>query len=191
VARKRDYKAEYQKRIDRGLSQGLSRSQSRGHGKPKGTKSAEKADSFVYDPRLELGVKAMRKGDSLTKAAKGLHVAPERLRGYIRQAGVAERKSGRWFISNDPRSRIVPIFSSGKFQKITVSFEASQKAGAYMSAVNVFLSSNDTSALDPFRGESIVDVKGKRYFLETRPNVLYRLNASESQSYEEIYRIVA
>ena len=191
MARKRDYKAEYQKRIERGISQGLSRSEARGHGRTKGVKGAEKVATFIYDPRLERGVKAMRKGDSLTKAATDLHVAPERLRACIRQAGVAEKKSGRWFISNDPRSRIVPIFSSGKFQTITVSFEASQKAGAYMSAVNVFLSSNDTSALDPFRGESVVDVKGKRYFLETRPNVLYRLNASESQSYEEIYRIVA
>ncbi len=97
MARKRDYKAEYQKRIERGLSKGLSSSESRGHGKPKGVKGTEKAATFVYDPRLELGVKAMRKGDSLTKAAKDLHVAPERLRAYIRQAGVAERKSGRWF----------------------------------------------------------------------------------------------
>jgi hypothetical protein len=191
VARKRDYKAEYQKRIERGLSQGLSRSESRGHGKPKGGKGAEKAATFVYDPRLELGVKAMRKGDSLTKAAKDLHVAPERLRTYVRLARVAERKSGRWFISDDRRSRIVPIYSSGKFHKVTVSFQASQKAGAYMSAVKAFLSSNDTSALDSFRGESVVDLKGKRYFLETRPNVLYRLDASGSQSYEEIYRIVA
>ena len=66
-----------QKRIERGLSKGLSRSESRGHGKPKGVMGVEKATSFVYDPRLELGVKAMRKGDSLTKAAKDLNVAPQ------------------------------------------------------------------------------------------------------------------
>lgn len=190
MARKRDYKAEYQKRIERGLSKGFSRSESRGHGKPKGVKGAEKTTSFVYDPRLELGVKAMRKGDSLTKAAKDLNVAPERLRAYIRQADVGEKKSGRWFISKDLRSRVVPIFSAGKYQEITVGFEASQKAGAYMSAVNQFLSTNDKSVLDPFRGDSLVDVQRKRHFYETRPNVLYRLNETEFDSYEGVYRIV-
>lgn len=191
MAKKRDYKAEYQKRIERGLTKGISRSEARGHSKPISSPSAGKAPTFIYNRQLEEGVKAMRKGDSLTKAAKELHIAPERLRAYIKQAGVAERKSGRWFISNDPRFRVVPIFSAGKYKEITVSFEASQKAGAYMSAVKQFLSSNDKSFLNPFKGESIVDVNGTRYFLETRPNVLYRETETEHESYENVYKIVA
>lgn len=191
MAKKRDYKAEYQKRIERGLAKGISRSEARGHSKPKSLTSASKAKGFTYDRQLEEGVKAMRKGDSLTKAAKELHVAPERLRAYINQAGVAERKSGRWFISKDPRFRVVPIFTSNKSKEITVSFEASRKTGSYMSAVSRFLSTNDKSVLDPFKGESVVDVNGNRYFFETNPNKLYRLSATDHESYEDIYKIVA
>jgi hypothetical protein len=190
MAQKRDYKAEYQKRIARGLAKGQTRSEARGHGKPKASTSKSGAETSTYDRRLEEGVKAMRKGDSLTKAAKSINVAPERLRAYVKRADVGEKKSGRWFISKDSRSRVVPIFSAGKYQEITVGFEASQKAGAYMSAVNQFLSTNDKSVLDPFRGDSLVDVQRKRHFFETRPNVLYRLNETEFDSYEGVYRIV-
>jgi hypothetical protein len=34
-------------------------------------------------------------------------------------------------------------------------------------------------------------VKGKRHIFETRPNVLYRLSASQTEPFEEVYRIVA
>src|SRR5262249_42044369 len=155
----RDYKAEYQKRIARGLAMGQSRSEARGHGKPKASSVKSRIEKPTYDRRLEEGVKAMRKGDSLTKAARSIQVAPERLRAYIKQADVGEKKSGRWFISKDSRSRVVPIFSAGKYQEVTVGLEASQKAGAYMSVVNQFLSTNDKSVLDPFRGDSLVDVQ--------------------------------
>lgn len=191
MAGKRDYKAEYQKRIARGLAKGQSRSEARGHSKPKASTGKSTTGTSTYDRQLEEGVKAMRKGDSLTKAAKSINVAPERLRAYIKQADVGKKKSGRWIISKDSRSRVVPIFSGGKYLEIILSFEASQKAGAYMSAVNQFLRTNDKSALDPFRGDSLVDVKRKRYFFETRPNVLYRLNETEFDTYEEVYRIVA
>jgi hypothetical protein len=188
---KRDYKAEYKRRIQRGLIQGLSLSEARGHGKPRSSGAEQKTEAFKFDRQLEEGLKTMRGGKSLSKAAKSIHVAPERLRNYIEQAGVAEKKSGRWRIGDDSRKFDVLIHSKGKTVKIIVRYKESQKAGAYMSAVGNFLTSNDPSKLEPFVGEYLIDLKGKKHLLETRPNVLYRLTAAQNETFEEAYRIAA
>src|SRR5262249_44931789 len=150
MPKKRDYKAEYQRRIQRGQAKGLSRSEARGHGKPRSGGAGPKEEAFTYNRQLEEGLKTMREGKSLSQAAKSIHVAPERLRSYVEQAGVAEKKSGRWKIVRDSRQRVVTIFSKGKSLEITVNFLESQKVGAYSSAVGNFLSTNDPSALEPF-----------------------------------------
>jgi hypothetical protein len=181
--KKRDYKVEYQKRIERGLAKGLSKSQARGHGEIKPIK---------YDRRLEEGVKEIRKGKSLTYAAKSIRAAPETLRKYLNQSGIAKKEKGRFHIGKDQRLREMRIFSQGRDQTITVKgYEAAAEIGSYMSAVNQFLATNDPSVLEPFKGQFIRDSKGKNYIFETRPNVLYRLNASSTESFEEVYRIVA
>src|SRR5262245_54747571 len=106
MAKKRDYKAEYKRRIERGQAKGLSRSEARGHGKPRSSGARQKAETFKFDRRLEEGLKTMRGGKSLWQAAKSINVAPERLQGYVEQAGVAEKKSGRWRIVRDSRRRV-------------------------------------------------------------------------------------
>jgi hypothetical protein len=180
---KRDYKAEYQSRIAKGLARGLSRSEARGHAQPK---------AFVYNKRLEEGLKAVRKGDSLTKAARTIRAAPETLRKYIKQTGVATQRAKHIHIGSDSRIREIQFFSGGREFTLRVQgYNVAAKIGSYMSAVKQFLATNDTSFLEPFAGNSIVDVKGKRYPFETRPNVLYRLTASSTDSFEEVYKIVA
>jgi hypothetical protein len=183
MTKKRDYKAEYQKRIEQGLAKGLSKSQARGHGKVKPVK---------YDRRLEEGVKEIRKGKSLTRAAKSIHAAPETLRKYLNQSGIAKKEKGKFRIGKDQRLREMIIFSGGREHTITIKgYEVSAEIGNYMSAVNQFLSTNDPSVLEPFKNQFIHDSKGKKYIFETRPNVLYRLNQSSTDSFEEVYRIVA
>jgi hypothetical protein len=127
----------------------------------------------------------------LQKAARSAHVAPERLRAYLDEAARVERVKGRLVIRDDMRHRRVPIFSQGKEIEIEVAgYDEARLAGQYMSEVGWFLSTNDVSLLAPFRGRSVQDVGGKRYLLETRPNVLYRLNLDSTESYEQIYRII-
>ncbi len=192
MARKRDYKAEYRRRVERGLAQGYTRSQARGHpGKGQRYLSGEKVTPH-YDRKLESGLKAMRSGKSLTAAARSAHVAPERLRDYAGQTGVARKERGRWMVTRDNRPREMPIYSGGKQLKITVAgYEQAALVGRYMAAVKEFLATNDRTNLDPFVGETVTDVNGRPYVFETRPNALYRLDASGGEPFEEVYKIVA
>lgn len=193
MKRRRDYRAEYARRLARGLAQGLSRSQARGHPKPKeSTASTKRTESKkVYDPRLEQGLKQMRDGANLTQAARSIGVSRERLRRYLAQTGIVRRKGRGWVFRKDTRQRELLVYSRGRAFAITVvDYEAAAAIGRYMAAVGQFLESNDPVHLEPFIGENVRDVAGKTYLLETRPNVLYRLADSHTQSFEEVYRIV-
>jgi hypothetical protein len=141
---------------------------------------------------LESGLKEIRSGKRLSKAAQHIAVAPERLRHYINQTGVAKKRGHLWTIGADRRKREMPIFSSGQIQTITVkNYKDAARVGKYMGAVSKFLQTNDESVIETFVGDSVIDVKGKRHVFETRPNVLYRLSASQTETFEEVYRIVA
>lgn len=132
----------------------------------------------------------MRSGQSLASSARTLNVNPERLKNYIIGQGVGHKQSGRWHIGEDNRIREMRIYSSN--QKVVVKikgYDNSRLAGEYMNAVRQYLSSGDTTYLDPFRGGSVTDVNGKRHVFETRPNVIYRLSFSGAESFEDIYRI--
>lgn len=62
--------------------------------------------------------------------------------------------------------------------------------GEHLSAVGRFLETNDIEFLRPFEGLAVRDAKGKAHPLETDPNALYRLAASGSELFHEIYRLV-
>ncbi len=192
MAARRDYRAEYQRRIERGLTRGLSRSQARGHTRPGEAPISRRGAMPAYDPRLEAGLKLIRAGTPLTRAAPVIGVSQERLRRYVTQTGVVEKQGGRWTVVRDNRVRVMPIFSAGRSITVTIAgYEQSALAGRYLAAVRAFRDSNDPSYLEPFVGEFVTDVRGKRHVFETRPNVLYRLAAGRGESFEQIYRIVA
>ena len=189
----RNHKAEYQRRIARGQSRGLSRSQARGHPRVKERPvSAKKArQNQKYDVQLEQGLKLMRGGSNLTKAARSIRVSRERLRRYIAQTGVVRRKGNRWIFRTDKRRRRLLIISGGHEFPITVTgYEVSSKIGTHRDAVGRFLDTNDPAHLKPFVGEVVQDIDGKSYLLETRPNVLYRIASGGIQSFEQIYQII-
>ncbi|MGI8405376.1 MAG: hypothetical protein ACR2OE_11540 [Thermomicrobiales bacterium] len=91
MARPRDYQQEYQRRIARGLAGGLSRSQARGHPGSGEAPASRRTSTPAYDPRLEAGIKLMRAGTPLTRAAPAIGVSRERLRRYAVGTGVVEK----------------------------------------------------------------------------------------------------
>jgi hypothetical protein len=193
MARNRDFKAEYRGRIARGLAKGLSRSQARGH-----PRAAEQllSPGRTTNQKLEAGVAALRKTKSLSAAARQAKVAPERLRRYLKDLDFVEKQRGRWVVGNDPRIRIVQIYTDGKLKKIPVQgYEPAALAGSYWEAVGQFLRTNDPAHLAPFVGVQITaaqmtNAPPRAFTLETRPNVLYRLNGAGGDTFEQVYRIV-
>lgn len=189
--KKRDYKAEYQRRIERGLTKGLTRSQARGHAKA-GEKVAGKARKPVQaDEKLEDAYKALRRGTSLSKAAKKARVSRERLSRFVVQEGLAKWDKRKWVVT-DKRPRRIPIISKGKQLEIIVAkLKDAVRAGAYWDAQARLVRSNDVSLLKPFKGKGVTDIKGKFYPFETDPNALHRLASMEGPVFHEIYQISA
>jgi hypothetical protein len=186
--RKRDYKAEYQRRIQRGLAKGLSRSQSRGH--PKAKEKPVSTPHSIPDKQLQISLKLLRSGISLSEAARQIRVSPERLRNQAASLGAIKKDGGRWKLKQRlPREMLV--YSNGEERRITVSqFKEASKLGRYMAAVGYFLTTNEIDYLEPFIGKWVKDREGMKHLLETNPNILYRLTTTGSQTFEQIYRIV-
>jgi hypothetical protein len=177
----RDYRAEYAQRKGRWLALGEGMARARGHAAP----------IPAYHPRLEEGLRRMRRGATLRDASRSIGVSPERLRRYLAGTGVVERQGRRLAVVDDRRSRAVVIYSGGTSRNIEVSgFEAASLVGRYMASVERFLATNDAGFLDAFRGISVTDRRGREYKLETNPRTLYRLTSAISTPFDEIYRIV-
>lgn len=186
--RKRDYKAEYRRRVERGLAKGLTLSQARGH--PKAGEKNIKKPRPINEDALQISLKALRSGKTLAEAAKEIRVSPERLRNQAKARGAIRKKGRRWIVKNDlPRQML--IYTDGEARSITIGqFHDASKLGRYMAGVKRFLRSNDPDHLKPFIGQSVKDNREKIYIFETDPNALYRIAASGSESFEQIYRII-
>jgi hypothetical protein len=188
----RDYEAEYRRRLERGYFRGLSRAQARGH--PEVGRPYASGRRLVprYDAVLEEGVKELRNGATLSRAARLAGVPEERLRRYVNGIGVATRERGRWRIGVDRRPRVVVFYSRRRAIEIVVpGYEEAAQVGVYMNAVARVQVTNDPSVLAPFVGQDVRDVRGHFHFFETDPNELFRLMAAGPEPFELIYRIVA
>ncbi len=197
MARPRDYTAEYARRIARGQARGLSRSQARGHPRigeslvapPRYPAASRRASAT----RLEQGLRLLfRPTDplSIDAAAKSARVAPERLRGALAESKFAQKHGGRWVVAQDNLERDELIYTQGRRRVITVRGpEPSALIGRYANAVGRFLTTNNADVLEPFRDVLVTDIRNRRYRLETRPNVLYRIASASTPTFEQVYRI--
>ena len=184
----RDFKSEYRRRLATGVARGLTRSQARGHGSSR--KSDPGARPIASDPKLEAALRALRRTGNQTVAAKEAHVAPERLRRFLKAQGLAARDGRRWVIT-DLRPRLMTALTTrGVLQLTLPSFEEASLIGRHNAAVKSFMDTNDFAFLRPFEGTVVKDTSGRAHVLETRPNVIRRLDAS-GETYEQIYRIVS
>lgn len=188
MAGSRDWKAEYQRRIARAAAAGLSRSQARGHAR---------SGEAPIRPRpernregLEAALRALRQTGNQGEAARSVGVSPERLRRFLRENALAQRRGKSWLFS-DNRLRRMTVISDGDARELTLrGFDEAALNGQHLSAVGKFLRSNDVDLLRPFDGRAITDASGKRHPLETDPNALHRLASAGSEVFHEVYRLV-
>lgn len=158
--------------------------------------AAKKAERRVQrkptrDPRLEIAVKDMNRGSSLTAAARSVNLPPKTLQSFVTQHRVARRKRGRWTIK-DNRPRRVPVITKGRIRVVTVDgYEQARLVGQHYQAAGDFVRTNDLEVIRPFDGQTVRPVKGNAIPLETDPNALHRIAAMDSPPFHEIYEIVS
>ena len=185
--RSRDYVAEYRRRIERGSKRGWSRSKARGHGKK--AKRQSQASSLAYGIQYEKALKALRVLKNQRIAAESNGLSPRQFRKFLREKRLAIFRKGKWQFTDRRIREIVAITTEGERKFKARGFNASSWAMSHRAAVKKFLSDPDPTLLKPFEGKSIKDILGREHHLETRPNVLHRLLAAGTESYEEIYRL--
>ena len=186
MSKPRDHKAEYQRRVAAAFARGFSRAQARGHARP--GEALLRPGKANDAGRVEAAYKDMRRTGSLTRAAKANGIAPERLRREIRDKGLAER-SGRTWTFTDNRPREMMVLTGGEAVRVKVAgYDQASLNGAHLNAAKNFVRSNDIDLLQPFEGQSVTDIAGNSYPLETDPNALHQL-ASFGEPFHEIYRL--
>ncbi len=175
----------YRRRIERALAKGLSKSAARGHAKI-GEPTASGL-SVKPDDRLAEGFARVAGGDSLIATAKALRISRERLRRSIAARGEYVRQGSRYafrpHIEND-----LPLYSNGQSIRVLVDDENAARLGAYMAAVRKFLATGQVHILEPYSGEAVSDVRGKRHPFETDPEALYEIRAKGRPEFHQIYR---
>jgi hypothetical protein len=204
----------YRRRIQRHEAAGRSRAQARGHARaseqPIKTKPITAPHPTGERPPIEVAVSAVRKGASLQAAAKQSGVSPERLRRHLHTVPgatktTAKGSKGRWDLSKIPsdwRLHLAEPTAGGGMIALPgpdgtgmtwITIAGSKQnslAGEFSSAVAIFRNSNDRTVFDPFIGKSLIDVNGKQWRLETRPDVLRRRMVQKNRD-REYYRQIS
>jgi hypothetical protein len=187
--RGRNYHLEYLRRLERASKRGLSKSQARGHPRAGEKSISAKARDALRDARLQQGLRALRKGDTLADAARSSGLSSERLRKYITDRNIGRKHNGKWTLIQRRLRWEWAIFTEGTMIFIIVRDPAmSSLIGSYLNAVRQFLNTNDASLLKRYRDAFVKDAMGRKYRLETNPNTLYRLDLAERETPEEHYK---
>ena len=109
----RNYVREYQERLKRAAAQGLSKSQARGHPRAGEQSVSAKAKAALEDARIQQGLRAMRKGETLSGAARSAGLSSERLRRHLVEHKIGRRRGRRWYLLESRLRWQWQIMSSG------------------------------------------------------------------------------
>lgn len=135
-------------------------------------------------------LRLMRQGSVLAAASRAVGMDPRTVRRHLGGA-LTRRSDGRYYPkATDGISRSMVIYSRGKQQEVTVpDSKTASTIGKYLNAVRKFLHTGDRTALDAFKGVTVIDANGAHHLLETNAG---RLKAIESRKEDgegiEIYK---
>jgi hypothetical protein len=187
--RTRNYVAEYQRRLERAKKRGLSKSQARGHPRKRERSISAKVKSPLKDDRMAQAVAYLHRGSSLSQSAADAGVSAERLRKFLRDSHIATRRRGKWKVNIKKINWEVLLYTRGRAELVQLNDpEAVSRAMSFMATVRYFKDSQDKSALEIYRGESVRDMHGKYHPFETNSNSLYRLASSVPERPDKFYR---
>lgn len=154
-------------------------------------KSQSKKRRAKVDRQLEIAVRELNRGRSLTATARAFGISTKSLQQQLKRKRLITRKGKRW-VAKDNRLRRVSVMSGGRFRALIVrGYKHAQLVGKHHHAVGEFVRTNDIQLLKPFIGQFVQVASGRRYILETDPNVLHRIAAMDSPPFHEIYDIVS
>lgn len=143
------------------------------------------------DPRLEIAVREMNRGRSLSATARAIGLSAKELRAHLKRKRLLKRKGNRWVI-HDQQLRRVATITGGRIRVLTVrGFKQAQLVGKHHHAAGQFVRTNAAKLLKRFRGRTVQAANGRRYVLETDPNALHRIAAMDSPPFHEIYQITS
>jgi hypothetical protein len=140
---------------------------------------------------IEIAVREMNQGLSLSAAARSVRLPSTELKRVLKKLGLLKRKRKRW-VFNDDRPRRVPVVTEGRTRNVIVrGYEQARFLGEYHHAVREFLRTNNLKFLKPFENRTVQAMNGRESVLETDPNALYRIAAMDSPQFHEIYEITS
>lgn len=188
----------YWRRIALGAAKGETRAQARGHarfadkypeGGPPPTLST-KDDAIAQELLRMMRGTSYQKPMTLGQAAKELGVSGERARRLVRVGGAEPQRGKRYII---PGGTQEPFYSDGRSIVAVFDKHNASIVGAYMYATRKALDKKNGAPLAAFDGQTVTDVEGNEYTLETRFDIVQFLavqSKSEGKSFEKSYRIV-
>ena len=126
-------------------------------------------------------------GLSLTRAVREVHTTPETMRRYVGSALFRTRR-GRWAATPSDRltRRVWFLTPEGKVEVAVRSSRTASRIARYMSAVDQYLRTGETDALQEFAGKSIRS-RGASFVFLTNPRALDRLAHADEVSFERLY----
>jgi hypothetical protein len=171
--------------------QGLKKSRKQGKQNRRRPQIAPRPSYPTEIGSFEAAVREMNRGRSLTAAARDSELSRKQLKDYVIRRRLGKRKGERW-VTKDNRPRRVPVMTKGRFRVLTVrGYTEARLVGEHHQAVGEFVRTNVIELIEPFKGQSVQTVSGRKYALETDPNALHRIAAMDTPPFHEIYEITS
>lgn len=127
-------------------------------------------------------------GLSERQAATAEGVSRSALRTFRKRYTRSRFGNGHWRIV-DKRPQYMHIATKEEIRDVAVTRRSASVIGRHWNAINAFLDTNRRSFLRRFDGVQVRDHRGKKYTLETDPNVLRFLDSIGELDFKEIYAV--